>query len=147
MTTARDIDHDEANAEEELLTDDEIFGTTLRCIEAWNTLDLDTTLDTYSDDVIYRDPGTVDRIEGKDDLRRYLTKFFRVWNMQFRVLEDRRIAGANAQVCVWEADISALTRPDRIITQMGMDVIHVRDGVLTRDEAFIDRLPLQGLLQ
>jgi steroid delta-isomerase-like uncharacterized protein len=131
---------------ETLLSDAEIFAVTKRCIDAWNSLDLEATLATYSDDVVYRDPGSGEQINGKADLRRYLAKFFETWNMQFRVLEDRRIAGADAQVCLWEVDVTRAGGDGRSITVMGMDIIHVRNGQLTRDEAFVDRLPLQELL-
>ncbi|WP_157187554.1 nuclear transport factor 2 family protein [Nocardia vinacea] len=127
---------------EPLLTDEEIFSATQRCIEAWNTLDVEKTLATYTDDVDYRDPGTRGTIRGSDALRRYLRKFFEVWDMQFRVLEDRRIAGANAQVCVWEVDITPRDGSAPTITERGMDLIHVRGNQLSRDHAFMDRLSL-----
>ncbi|MEZ2391917.1 nuclear transport factor 2 family protein [bacterium RCC_150] len=125
-----------------LLSDQDIFAATQNCIDAWNTLDLETTLATYTDDVVYNDPACRGRIHGKDDLRRYLRKFMQKWDMQFRVLEDRRIEGANAQVCLWEADIRLRDSDGPTITQAGMDIIHVRDGQLSRDEAFMDRLPM-----
>jgi ketosteroid isomerase-like protein len=127
---------------ETLLSDQEIFDATANCIAAWNTLDLETTLATYTDDVVYQDPGTRGRIIGKDDLRRYLGKFLKKWDMQFRVIEDRRIEGANAQVCLWEVDIKLRDSDAEPITVNGMDIIHVRDGQLSRDEAFMDRLPM-----
>lgn len=127
---------------ETLLRDEEIFAATANCIAAWNSLDLEATLATYTDDVVYSDPGTCGRIHGKDDLRRYLTKFLEKWDMQFRVLEDRRLDGANAQVCLWEVDIRLRDGDGPRITVPGMDIIHVRDGQLSRDEAFMDRLPM-----
>ena len=68
-----------------LLSDTLLFDATRNCIEAWNTLDLEATLATYTDDVVYRDPGTDGRIEGKENLRRFLAKFMRAWDMRFRV--------------------------------------------------------------
>ncbi|WP_067904366.1 nuclear transport factor 2 family protein [Nocardia vaccinii] len=130
---------------ESLLSDEEIFGATLRCIEAWNTLDVEKTLATYTDDVDYRDPATRGAIKGKDDLRRYLRKFFEVWDMQFRVVEDRRIAGANAQVCVWDVEITPRNGSGPAVVQRGMDMIHVRGDQLSRDHAFMDRLTLPKL--
>ena len=129
-----------------LLTDAEIFAATQSCIDAWNSLDLEATLSTYTDDVVYRDPGTNGRIHGKADLRRYLTKFFQRWDMQFRVLEDRRLDGSDGQLCIWEVDIRRRGTDGPMITATGMDVIHVRGGQLSRDEAFMDRLPLQQVL-
>ncbi|HZP15826.1 MAG TPA: nuclear transport factor 2 family protein [Nocardioides sp.] len=131
---------------ETLLSDAEIFAATKNCIEAWNTLDLENTLATYTDDVVYQDPGTQGQIHGKADLRRYLTKFLQKWDMRFRVIEDRRIVGADAQVCLWEVDIRLRDGSGAMITQPGMDIIHVRGGQLSRDEAFMDRLPMMQQL-
>ncbi|QTI69033.1 nuclear transport factor 2 family protein [Gordonia polyisoprenivorans] len=127
---------------EQLLSDEEIFAATKRCIEAWNSLDVEATLQTYTEDVDYRDPAATGTIQGRERLRRYLTKFFKVWDMQFRVLEDRRIAGANAQVCVWEVDITPRDGSAPTITEGGMDLIHVRGNQLSRDHAYMDRLTM-----
>ena len=130
-------------------SDEGIFAATLRCIEAWNTLDLEAVLATYSEDVVYQDSGSGGVIHGKAALRDYLLKFLRVWDMQFTVTEDRRIAGADAQVCLWDV---AIRRRDRrggeVIHTSGIDIIHINErGELSRDEAYIDRVPMQALLR
>jgi ketosteroid isomerase-like protein len=127
------------------LTDEQIFKATRDCIEAWNSLDLEATLATYTDDVVYRDPKTRGKIHGKDALRRYLTKFFAVWDMQFTVVEEHRLAGQDAQLCMWDCEIRhrAGGAP---ITVSGMDICGVRGTQLCRDEAFMDTLPLEALL-
>ena len=127
-----------------LLSDKEIFAATQNCIDMWNTLDVEKTLSSYTDDVLYRDPGLTSPIKGKDPLRRYLTKFFRVWDMQFRVLEDRRLAGLDGQVCLWEVDVRR-RGGSRQITIRGMDIIEVRGKQLSRDEAFMNMVPLGEL--
>jgi ketosteroid isomerase-like protein len=128
-----------------MLTDEEVFAATRNCIEMWNTLDVEKTLSSYTDDVSYFDPGVKGHIRGKDELRRYLTRFFRVWEMQFRVLEDRRLAGMDGQVCLWEVDVRRVGG-DKKVTVRGMDLIEVRGNQLCRDEAFMDRQALQELL-
>jgi len=66
--------------------------------------------------------------------------------MQFEVTEDRRIADANAQVCMWNVAVRRRDNPDVIVATSGMDIIHVNArGQLSRDEAFIDRAPLLAL--
>lgn len=129
-----------------LRSDEEIFAATRKCIDAWNTLDVDAVLETYTDDIVYRDAGTGGTIEGKDALRRYLTRFLNVWDMQFRVVEDRRIAGSDAQVCVWDVDIRRRGTDGPVVTERGMDIIHVRGEQLCRDEAFMDRVGLKTVL-
>ncbi len=127
-----------------MLTDQEIYSATRNCIAAWNTLDLEATLATYTDDVIYRDPKTSGKIIGKADLRRYLTKFMKVWNMQFRVIEEHRLAGLDGQLVMWDCDISAAEGGEtRTVT--GMDICMVRGGQLCRDEAFMDTSVLAAL--
>ena len=131
---------------ERLLDDDEIFAATRRCIDAWNTLDLESVLATYSQDVVYQDPGSRGRIVGKEALRGYLTKFLAVWDMQFTVTEDRRIANSNAQACLWDVEVRRRDGAGTVVCTSGMDIIHVNAlGELSRDEAFIDRVPLLAL--
>jgi ketosteroid isomerase-like protein len=128
------------------LTDAQIFRATRDCIHAWNSLDLEATLATYTDDVVYRDPRTRGRIHGKADLRRYLSKFLKVWDMQFTVVEEHRLVGQDAQLCMWDCRIRHRSGADSI-TLSGMDICGVRGGRLSRDEAFMDTLPLEALLQ
>lgn len=120
-----------------MLTDQEIFKATRDCIAAWNTLDLEGTLATYTDDVVYRDPKTAGKIIGKDALRSYLRKFFKVWDMQFRVTEEYRLAGLDGQLVMWDCDITARAGGETR-TVSGMDICMVRNGQLSRDEAFMD---------
>lgn len=127
-----------------MLTDQEIYDATRNCIAAWNTLDLEATLATYTDDVIYRDPKTSGKIIGKDDLRRYLTKFMKVWNMQFRVVEEYRLAGLDGQLVIWDCDIAARAGGE-VRTVAGMDICMVRGTQLCRDEAFMDTSILAAL--
>lgn len=130
--------------ETELLSDEAIFAATRHCIDMWHTLDVEKTLSTYTDDVIYSDPKIKGVINGKDDLRRYLTRFFRVWDMNFRIVEERRLAGMNGQLCRWECDIQHRKGGPRIMIP-GMDVVEVRGEQLSRDQAFMDTLPLMEL--
>ncbi len=129
-----------------LLEDREIFDATRRCIDAWNSLDLEAVLATYSEDVIYQDPGSGGRVVGKERVRRYVRRFLEVWEMKFRVTEDRRIAGSNAQVCLWEAEVRRRIGAGVVVTTSGMDIIHVNEaGELSRDEVYTDRVPLMQL--
>lgn len=128
------------------LTDEQIFKATRDCIDAWNTLDVEATLATYTDDVVYRDPKTRGKIVGKDDLRRYLTKFFKVWDFQFTVTEEHRLEGKDAQMCMWSADLTHRAGGETI-TLHGMDICEVRGTQLSRDEAFMDTLPLVPLME
>jgi uncharacterized protein (TIGR02246 family) len=120
-----------------MLTDQQIFKATRDCIAAWNTLDLEATLATYTDDVVYRDPKTSGKIIGKDALRSYLRKFFQVWDMQFRVTEEYRLVGLDGQLVMWDCDITALDGGETK-TVSGMDICIVRGHQLARDEAYMD---------
>lgn len=120
-----------------MLTDQQIYKATRDCIAAWNTLDLEATLATYTDDVVYRDPKTSGKIIGKDALRSYLRKFFKVWDMQFRVTEEHRLAGLDGQVVMWDCDITPRAGGETK-TVSGMDICMVRGTQLSRDEAYMD---------
>jgi ketosteroid isomerase-like protein len=99
---------------------------------------------TYTDDVIYRDPRIRGLLHGNGELRRYLSKFFAVWDVRFTVTDERRIVGENAQLCMWDCEFTHRTT-GRSVTLAGMDLCEVRGGQLSRDEAFMDTLPLEGI--
>lgn len=140
MTTDREL----GTPAEALLSDGEIFMVTRRCIDAWNRGDAAATAATYTDDVVYRDPKIVGLLEGGDALLRYLRKFFDVWSTDFVVTDERRIAGENAQLCMWDV-VMTHRSSGRSTTISGMDLCVVRGGQLSRDEAFMDTLPLEAL--
>ena len=128
-----------------MLTDQEIFQATRRCIDAWNTLDLEATLETYTDDVVYCDPKTGKRIIGKAHLRRYLAKFFVRWDMQFEVTEEYRLEGLDGQAVLWNCAIRRREGgPWRHVR--GMDICMVRGRQLCRDEAYMDTDVLRALM-
>lgn len=129
-----------------MLTDQEIFSATRRCIDMWNTLDLEATLDTYTDDVTYCDPKTGKRIMGKANLRRYLRKFFERWDMKFVVTEEYRLEGQDGQAVLWDCEIKLREGgPSR--TVRGMDICMVRGNQLSRDEAYMETSVLTDLLK
>jgi ketosteroid isomerase-like protein len=128
-----------------MLTDQQIFDATRRCIDMWNTLDLEATLDTYTDDVIYCDPKTGKRIIGKANLRRYLRKFFERWDMQFVVTEEYRLEGQDGQAVLWDCTIRRREGgPSKLVR--GMDICMVRGNQLCRDEAYMGTSVLGELM-
>jgi ketosteroid isomerase-like protein len=128
-----------------MLSDQQIFDATRRCIDMWNTLDLESTLGTYTDDVIYCDPKTGKRIIGKDNLRRYLRKFFERWDMQFVVTEEYRLEGQDGQAVLWDCTIRRRDGgPSKLVR--GMDICMVRGDQLCRDEAYMETSVLKDLL-
>jgi len=128
----------------ELYTNEYIFDVTRHCIDEWNRGDLDATLATYTGDVIYKDPKIRGRLHGNAELRRYLEKFFRVWTTTFVVTDEQRIVGENAQVCMWDCEMTH-RGTGRSCVLSGMDLCVVNGEQLSRDEAFMDTLPLEEL--
>ena len=129
-----------------MLTDQQIFDATRRCIAMWNTLDLEATLSTYTDDVIYCDPKTGKRIIGKANLRRYLRKFFERWDMQFVVTEEYRLEGHDGQAVLWDCTIRRREGgPGQVVR--GMDICMVRGDQLCRDEAYMGTSVIDALMK
>ncbi|HVZ44209.1 MAG TPA: nuclear transport factor 2 family protein [Ramlibacter sp.] len=129
-----------------MLSDRQIFDATRRCVDMWNTLDLEATLDTYTDDVIYCDPKTGKRIIGKANLRRYLRKFFERWDMQFVVTEEYRLEGQDGQAVLWDCTIRRREGgPSKLVR--GMDICMVRGNQLCRDEAYMGTSVLGELMK
>lgn len=129
-----------------MMNDHDIFAATRHCIDMWNTLDLEKTLSTYTDDVIYCDPKTGRRIIGKAHLRRYLRKFMERWDMQFTVTEEYRLEGLDGQAVLWDCVIRRREGgPSKLVR--GMDICMVRGKQLCRDEAYMETGVLAELMR
>lgn len=111
---------------------------------AWNSQDVERVLDCYTDDVRYRDPNTRGEIMGRADLRRYLTRLFSEWRMNWQARETFDLAEANGAAFLWHATLRP-ARGDRTIEVDGMDLAVLRGAQVARNEVYFDRSALQSL--
>lgn len=116
-----------------------------RFLEAWTSQDVERVLDCYTDDLRYRDPNTRGHVEGRDAMRRYLTKLFSGWQMTWAQREVFELQGQQGVAFLWRA---TFRRPNgkQVIEADGMDLAVLRGERLVRNEVYFDRAVLAPLL-
>lgn len=102
---------------------------------AWSGGDVERLVATFSEDCFYSDPTKPKGIRGKDDLRRYFSK----WLPQYAemVWARRQLFPTERGFCVtWDARIPVA---GRWIEERGMDLVLLDDKMrVTRNEVYFD---------
>ncbi|MCC6899550.1 MAG: nuclear transport factor 2 family protein [Polyangiaceae bacterium] len=117
-----------------------------RFLRAWTAQDVDRVLDCYTDDLRYRDPNTRGAVEGRDAMRRYLTKLFAAWQMTWARREVFDLAGGEGVAFLWRA---TFRRPggQAVVEADGMDLALLRGDRLARNDVYFDRAVLAPFMQ
>ena len=97
----------------------------------------------YSEDVFYRDPAKPEGIHGKPALLAYFHKLLAkfpdwVWTA------DDVWPVEGGFVLRWKAKIPV---GGMLVQETGMDLVLVRDGLVTRNEVYFDRTALLGAMK
>ena len=114
-------------------------------LDAWNTHDVERVVACYTPDLIYRDPGTRGYVQGRDALRRYLTKMFASWRMHWSAREAFPLEGTNGAAFLWRATLTPLGS-DVTVEVEGIDLAVLEGERLSRNEVYFDRSVLAPLL-
>lgn len=114
-------------------------------IEAWNAQDVEAVVARYTDDLVYVDPNTRGPVEGAAALRRYLTKLFDRWQMQWTVKRIHPLADRDGSAALWRASLTARTT-GRTAEIDGMDLVLIEGDRVKRNEVYYDRVALAPLL-
>jgi ketosteroid isomerase-like protein len=117
-----------------------------RFLGAWNTQDVQSVLDTYTPDVVYRDPNTRGEVQGSESLRHYLTRLFEDWQMHWSLRDAHLFEGGDGCAVLWHAEL-ARKGGDKKVEVDGMDLVLVRDDRIARNEVYFDRVQLLPLLE
>jgi len=123
------------------LTPDARDRLVARFLDAWNSQDVERVLDCYTDDVRYRDPNTRGEVVGRDALRRYLTRLFTEWRMNWQSRETCAFTGTDGAAFLWRATVRR-AESDEAIEIEGMDLAVLDDGRVARNEVYFDRAAL-----
>ena len=115
-------------------------------LEAWNTQDVDTVANCYTEDVSYLDPNTRGYVSGREDLKRYLGKLFAAWRMTWAFKDGFLFKGGDGCAVLWHATIRKHDG-EKVLEFDGMDLVLMRDDKVARNEVYFDRTALIELLQ
>ena len=114
-------------------------------LQAWSRQDIDDVLACYTKDLTYLDPNTHGLVQGAEAMRRYLTKLYEQWDMNWYLKEARLFEDGNGCAALWRATLRRKTG-DREVEAHGMDLIIVEGELIKRNEVYFDRALLAPLM-
>jgi ketosteroid isomerase-like protein len=127
-----------------MLTRDELENLARHFLDAWNSQNVEAVLACYTDDIVYRDPNTRGSVIGSDNMRRYLTKLFSVWSMNWSLREAHAFRDSDGAAILWHASFSRAGQQSRVEAG-GMDSVALRGCLACRNEVYFDRVVLGAL--
>jgi ketosteroid isomerase-like protein len=110
-------------------------------LSAWNSQDVDSVLDCYSDDLVYVDPNTRGAVEGRAAMRSYLTKLFADWTMTWALREAHLLDGGAGGAVLWHATFQRKAG-GAVVEADGMDLVCMAGERIGRNEVYFDRTVL-----
>jgi nuclear transport factor 2 (NTF2) superfamily protein len=112
---------------------------------AWNTQEVERVVACYTPDLEYRDPNTRGTVHGAAAMRRYLTKLFGRWQMQWSLREAYLFDDGRGCAVLWHATFRRAVG-DAPIEIDGIDFVEVRNNRIARNEVCFDRAQLAPLM-
>lgn len=116
-----------------------------RFLAAWTAQDVERVLDCYTDDLRYRDPNTRGEVQGREGMRRYLTKLFAAWQMTWARREVFDLEDGAGVAFLWRATFRRPTG-QLVVEADGMDLALLCGDRLARNDVYFDRAVLAPLL-
>jgi ketosteroid isomerase-like protein len=116
-----------------------------RFLEAWTSQEVERVLDCYTEDLRYRDPNTRGTVEGREAMRRYLTKLFAAWQMTWARREVFELQNDDGVAFLWRATFRR-QGGSQVVEADGMDLALLRGDRLARNDVYFDRAVLAPLL-
>ena len=114
-----------------------------RVLAAWNRQDVDEVASCYTKGCVYQDPNTRGPVVGQEALRRYLTRLFAAWKMQWSLREFFPFADGTGGAFLWHAQLTPAAG-GKTAEIDGMDLVVLRGELLARNEVYFDRMVLFG---
>jgi len=116
---------------------------------AYETGEVARVMAVYADDVSYWDTTCAERIRGRDDLQAHLGDFLRRVDVRYALLEEHRLDGRDSAIVLWECAARPRLpdgRPgEQLQLRRGMNLLQVQDGLVTREESYMDMASLDAL--
>lgn len=120
------------------MTPDEAMAFCARWLPLWTGNRPEALAALYADDAFYRDPARPDGLRGREALLAYLRKLL-ARNPEWRWEAAETFGVEGGFVLRWRATIPV---GGRMVTEEGMDLVLVRDGLIVRNEVYFDRAAL-----
>jgi ketosteroid isomerase-like protein len=112
-------------------------------LASWTGNDPERLLAFYADDAAYRDPGSPKGLHGHAALRPYFGKLLAA-NPDWRWTREELIPTTAGFTLKWRAQIPV---GGTVIEEVGLDIVEMADGRITRNEVYFDRTALLQVLR
>ena len=122
---------------------DEVRKLTEAVLSAWNRQDVEGVVSCYTEDCVYLDPNTRGPVVGREALRRYLSRLFQRWKMNWSLREFFQFADGEGGAFLWHAQLTPASG-GKTAEIDGMDLVLLRGEKLSRNEVYFDRAALFG---
>lgn len=104
----------------------------------------------YDEDFDYWDMQSSGRIRERGALAAHLGEFLRTYDIRYVLLEEHRLEGQDAAIVLWNCAIRRRS-PDgapgaNLAFQRGMNLLQLRDGLIARDESYMDLAAISRLV-
>ncbi len=123
------------------MSENDIRETAEKFLRAWDTQDPDIVANCYAQDLRYRDPNTRGEITSREQFKKYVSRLFEGWSMSWSVREVHELDGAGGYALLWRGKFTK-TSGGPTVECDGMDLVLVRDGLVSRNEVYFDRTVL-----
>ncbi|MEM2142676.1 MAG: nuclear transport factor 2 family protein [Candidatus Thorarchaeota archaeon] len=121
----------------------EMMDFASRWLEAWTGNQPEKLLEFYTDDAIYADPAHRDGLRGKDEIREYFVKLLAVYHdWVWKPIEV--FPTPRGMVVKWKCWINV---GGETIEEVGVDIVELREGRISRNEVYFDRTRLVELVE
>ncbi len=112
-------------------------------LSAWNSQDVEGVVSCYTEDCVYLDPNTRGPVVGRDAFRRYLSRLFQRWQMDWSLREFFLFEDGSGGAFLWHAQLTPASG-GRTAEIDGMDLVMLRGEQLSRNEVYFDRMAVLG---
>jgi ketosteroid isomerase-like protein len=109
-----------------------------RWLPAWTGNDPERLASFYTEDAFYADPGAPDGITGRDAIAAYFARSL-ASNPDWVWTQTKATPMAGGFLNHWHAEIPV---GSRTLSVDGVCTVHLRDGLIERNEVFFDRSEL-----
>jgi hypothetical protein len=107
-------------------------------LSAWTGNNPEELLKYYHEDALYVDPAKRDGLRGHKEIGRYFERLLAVYqDWKWSPVEVFPIE--SGAVLKWKCSIPV---DQEVINEVGLDIVEIKDGKITRNEVYFDRTKL-----
>jgi ketosteroid isomerase-like protein len=117
---------------------------------AFESGDAARAISLYADDAKYWDTKTPGGVSGRASLHSHFARFLQTFDVRYALLEEHRLESRNASIVLWECAVRG-RKPGGspgtdLVMQRGMNLLEMRDGLIAREESYMDLASLERLV-